>query len=342
MPSVPSGTILLTGANGFIASWITRILLDQGYTVRCSVRSEAKGAALKKNFGKQADRIEIAIVPDIAKACAFDQAVQGVDAVIHTASPCHLNPDSDPSELIGPAVAGTTGLLQSALKYGTTVKRVVSTSSCATIFEFVPKPCVYTEENWNELSVKTVKEKGREAGADHKYCASKVLAERAVWDFVESHKGKLPFDVVTLCPPHVFGPSLVLEKDFSKLNVSQQMWLSAVKGPKDNEFLVTDGHEWADVRDVAMAHVLAIQKEAAANQRIIVAAGPWKWQDWLNIARTLDDKLPAGNTSYDPAKAVHFIRYNSTKSTDILGLKFRRMEDTTKDMVAQFREEGRL
>ena len=110
-----------------------------------------------------------------------------------------------------------------------------------------------------------------------------------------------------------------------------------------------------------MAHVLAIQKEAAGGQRIIVAAGPWKWQDWrkftpseraerhltnillpVNAARTINDKLPVGNGAYDAGKVVHYITYSSTKSKDILGLKFRTLKETTKDMMSEFQEQGLL
>ncbi|MCF1193406.1 hypothetical protein LRR18_17585, partial [Mangrovimonas sp. AS39] len=74
-----------------------------------------------------------------------------------------------------------------------------------------------------------------------------------------------------------------------------QLWLDSVLAATDR----TSGHEWLDVRDFALAHVLAIQKEAAGGERIIVAAGTWKWQDWINAARAIEPRLPEGDTSYN-------------------------------------------
>lgn len=145
---------------------------------------------------------------------AFDEAVKGVDAVVHTASPVHVSA-VDPqgnsgslslskfrsifrTEMIGPAVKGTVEMLQSALKYGcvtrftatmrlfhlsfracrTSIQRVVVTSSCATVFEMLPTPKVFSELDWNEQSIKEVEEQGSNASNLAKYRASKILAER--------------------------------------------------------------------------------------------------------------------------------------------------------------------
>ncbi|KAK7687131.1 hypothetical protein QCA50_009634 [Cerrena zonata] len=128
MPSITTGKVLVTGANGFIAVWLVKDLLEKGFSVRGTVRSEAKGEHIKKLFSQYGDKLEIVIVDDITKEDAFDEVVKGVDAIEHTASPFHFNV-SDPQELIRPAVAGTTSVLQSALKFGTSVKRVVVLSS---------------------------------------------------------------------------------------------------------------------------------------------------------------------------------------------------------------------
>ena len=59
------------------------------------------------------------------------------------------------------------------------------------------------ESSWNQAAVDTVNKLGVEADAGSKYSASKVLAERAAWEFVEKHKGSIGFDVVVLCPSWV-------------------------------------------------------------------------------------------------------------------------------------------
>ena len=71
MSPVTSGNILVTGANGYIAIWIAQRLLKQGYTVRATVRSADKGEYLKKTFAEHGDKLEIAIVPDIAVVRRF-------------------------------------------------------------------------------------------------------------------------------------------------------------------------------------------------------------------------------------------------------------------------------
>jgi nucleoside-diphosphate-sugar epimerase len=69
MPSVSSGKILVTGASGFIAVWVVKSLLEAGFSVRGTVRSEGKGEYLKKAFEKYGEKIEYVIVEDIEKVC---------------------------------------------------------------------------------------------------------------------------------------------------------------------------------------------------------------------------------------------------------------------------------
>ncbi|THG93230.1 hypothetical protein EW026_g7951, partial [Hermanssonia centrifuga] len=106
-----------------------------------------------------------------------------------------------------------------------------------------------------------------------------------------------------------------------KLNSSNLDWWDAVvKGKKDDAFLANMGLEWIDVRDLALAHILSLQKEAAGGNRFIVSSGVFKWQDFVNIARTVDSKLPAARRD--------------------LGIKYITLEEGTKDMLAQFKEKG--
>ena len=167
---------------------------------------------------------------------AFDEAVQGVDAILHISSPVREEP-GDPKNIIEPAIAGTVAILESTLRHGTSVKRVVITSSCGAVYTVKPGEfLVFDESHWNDLAVKLVEEQGAEATGLDKYRASKVLAERAAWAFMEEHKAEVKFDMATICPPGVFGPTLRFESpaDFSG---SMQIWWAVVKGQQPSPMM---------------------------------------------------------------------------------------------------------
>ncbi|KIJ56315.1 hypothetical protein M422DRAFT_150365, partial [Sphaerobolus stellatus SS14] len=197
--------ILVTGASGFVASWVVKESNSRGYLVRGIVRSAAKGEHLKELFGGQ---FEYVIVEDVPKNGTFDEAVKDVDAVVHTASPVTFDVQ-DPQKLIGPAVGGTLSILRSILKNGHTclfsprlnVKRVVITSSFGAI---VPK--TYDESVWNNNAVDIADKEGCRTHPGQIYRASKVLAEKAAWEFVDSHKDEIDWYLITLFPSLIFGP----------------------------------------------------------------------------------------------------------------------------------------
>ncbi|KAG7448146.1 D-lactaldehyde dehydrogenase [Guyanagaster necrorhizus] len=339
MPSISSPSkVLVSGANGYIATWIVRALLERGYAVRGTVRSLVKGEHLKNTFKSYSNQLEIVVVDDITKDGAFDEAVKGVDAIAHTASPVQLSV-SDPQELILPAVKGTVGMLTSAAKYGSSVRRIVVTSSCAAIMRSEPETITLSEVDWNEQSPKEVEEKGQDASAFAKYRTSKVLAEKAAWNFYETQKSELPWDLTMINPPWVFGPFIHDVPSLNALNTSAKLWYNVVaqmdKGGLSSDAILTQpGHGWVDVRDLAEAHVLALEVEAAGGERIIISAGSCVWQDFINAAqsvstsRTLPKAVP-GDTRYA-------IVFDTSKEKRLLGLKFRTMEETARDVLSDF------
>ncbi|EGN94218.1 hypothetical protein SERLA73DRAFT_163217 [Serpula lacrymans var. lacrymans S7.3] len=352
MPTVaPPSKVLVTGANGYIAIWVVKNLLEKGYAVRGTVRSEEKAQYLRTLFSAYGDKHEEVVVEDITKEGAFDEAVKGVDAIEHTASPFHLNAD-DPDELIIPAVRGTVGILQSTLKHGSSVKRVVITSSCASVLTDVPTASTFTEVNWNEQCLEIVKEKGRSAPNMMKYRASKTLAEKSAWEFWNQHKSEVAWDLTVLNPPFVFGPVIHDVKTAETLNTSALTWYKMVAHPTSNgvtnEFLATNGSCWVDVRDLAEAHSRALEKAAAGGERIIVSTGLWKWQDFIDAANELNppprlsQPLPRGVPGAgtpNPA-TVHLLYYDTAKGERILGIKHRTIAETTKDTLADYEARG--
>ncbi|KAK7002479.1 D-lactaldehyde dehydrogenase [Favolaschia claudopus] len=333
MPAITSGKVLVSGANGFIAVWVVRSLLEQGYSVRGTVRSADKGKHLKEVFASYGDKFEVVEVPDITVEGAFDDAVKGVDAIEHTASPFHFKAE-DPAELLEPAVKGTVGILESARKHGTSVKRVIITSSVAAVLSVPSSPQVFTEADWNDQAVKEVEEKGREASNAAKYRASKTLAERAAWDFHSKHKAEVAWDVVALNPPMVFGPIIHEVSSPHAQNTSSQTMYDVFT----KEGSAVGSGSWVDVRDIALAHVLGLQKEEAGGERIIISAGAFSFQDLLDAAPPSSKHLKG--TPGAGKDTVHQIRFNADKSVRLLGLKYHTMAETVADTLEDWEKKG--
>lgn len=205
--------ILLTGASGFVAAHVLNSLLHHGYDVRGTVRSEAAADRVRKTHGHliggKQSRLTFAIVADVASPGAFNDAVKGVDGVIHTASPFAVEVADNERDLLQPAIKGTTEIIQAVQSYAPQVKRIVITSSFASILDtsLGDRPgYTYSEKDWNPITY----DQAKIADGPTAYCASKTFAERAAWDFVEEKKPN--FSLATICPPMVYGP---LENDAS-------------------------------------------------------------------------------------------------------------------------------
>jgi nucleoside-diphosphate-sugar epimerase len=227
--------VLLTGGSGFIAAHVLDILLEHGHSVVTTVRSQEKANKIAENhksYGK--DKLDFAIVEDIAKENAFDQAVKSeppFEAVIHTASPFHFNVTDVQKELLDPAIIGTTGILKSIKKSAPSVKRVVITSSFASIinpFKGNWPEHTYSEEDWNPITPQQAVE-----NPSNGYRASKTFAEKAAWDFVEQEKPN--FSIATMCPPLVLGPIVHYLNSLDALNTSNQRVRDIIQGKAKDE-----------------------------------------------------------------------------------------------------------
>ncbi|KAH9486118.1 Putative uncharacterized oxidoreductase [Psilocybe cubensis] len=344
MPTIDKGDkILVTGANGYIAAWVTRLLLERGYAVRGTVRSEDKGEFMKNYFNGVGigEKFETVIVDDISRDGVFDEAVKGVHAIAHTASPFHFR-SKEPKEIIEPAVKGTIGILEATIKHGHDVKRIVITSSTAAIMGNQAE--IFTEADWNNVSVKEVDGKGSEASPIHMYCASKALAEKAAWNFYEKHAGAIKWDITTLNPPY---PAIHDVRAVESLNTSLALWYDyVVKGSIKSKEALADSNSWVDVRDIALAHAIALENKEAGGERIIINEGGYIWQEWLSIANSITPSpLPSrafllGFPEILEGNPVSKFRFQKSKEEQILGIKFYTKAETTKDILDDFARRG--
>lgn len=114
-----------------------------------------------------------------------------------------------------------------------------------------------------------VEEKGKDVDGGQAYRASKTLAERAAWKFVETEKPQ--FDIVTVQPPLIFGPVIHQVASPDSLNTSVNNFYQFLVGTKSAEDAQTGFGSFVDVRDVAKIHVESLLNEKAGNQRFLVA-----------------------------------------------------------------------
>lgn len=203
MSSNQTPLVLVTGISGFIASWVAHGALKLGYRVRGTVRSlknEEKIKHLRDLCPGSLYKVEL-VEADLLNEESWISAVADCDYILHVASPFVIDEPKDPDELILPAINGTLNVLKAASKLPKLPKRVVVTSSTASIaYGTDPRNRVYTDNDW---TVHDSKEFPVPA-----YTKSKVLAERAAWDFVAALPADRRFELATINPTLVQGPML--------------------------------------------------------------------------------------------------------------------------------------
>lgn len=296
-----------------------------------TVRSEEKGRKILENRDVLNNKLSYVIVKDIAEDGAFDEAVVSdppFDAVVHTASPFHFNVSDPKKELLEPAIIGTTGILKAIKAKAPSVKRVAITSSFAAIINPKNHPKSYSEQDWNPVTMEEALEDPLTA-----YRASKAFAEKAAWDFVRNEQPN--FQLTTLCPPLVWGPVVHYLNSLDALNTSNARIRDMIQGKMKKEPASSRLSIWVDVRDLAMAHVKAIELPEAAGKRFFVTAGYYSDKDIVDCIRQdfpeLRSQLPPQDSVDDKPNDV--FKYDNSRSLDLLGLKYRSLRDCVADTV---------
>jgi dihydroflavonol-4-reductase len=263
-------TVLVTGGSGFVGSHVILQLLSAGHVVRTTVRSlkrEESVRAMLKGAGADPGQRLSFFAADLERDEGWSEAVAGCDYVMHVASPIPIAAPKSEDDLIVPARDGVLRVLRAARD--ARVKRVVFTSSCGAIYYGHPaQEAPFDESSWTNLDAEM-----------SSYVKSKVLAERAAWDFMATEGGALELSVIN--PAGIFGP--VLGPDFSSSIELVKRLINGMPGCPRLYFGVVD------VRDVADMHVRAMTHPAAKGERFIAVSG--NAMSMLDIARALKGRL---------------------------------------------------
>ena len=257
-PEAPK-TVLVTGSSGFIAKHVVLELLNAGYRVVGSLRSESRRDEVRDavrphlSSTTDLDRRLCFVNLDLGNDDGWLEAMSGVDVLMHTASPLPMSQPKDENELIRPAVDGTLRALRAACAAG--IRRVVLTSSSAAVTNRAPAPGKqrFDESDWSDSTWSGMTP----------YTKSKTLAERAAWDFVANEAPDM--ELTTINPCLVLGRPLD-DHYGTSLKVVERL----LRGR--DPMLPRVGLPVVDVADVARMHVRAVDTAGAAGKRIIGAA----------------------------------------------------------------------
>ncbi len=248
--------ILVTGGSGFVGAHCILQLLENGYSVKTTIRSLNKKDQvinMLKNGGITSFENLQFVEADLTNDKNWEEAVKDCEYVLHVASPIFLGLPKDENELIRPAVDGTLRVLKAARD--AEVKRVVMTSNFGAVgYSHKDTNVPITEESWTDPNQKGLSS----------YNKSKAMAERAAWEFIKTDGGKL--ELSTINPTAIFGPSLGPEIS-SGFELLKGLLDGSMKAVPNLTFNIID------VRDVADLHIRAMIHPHANGQRFLALAG---------------------------------------------------------------------
>ena len=329
--------ILVTGGTGFVGGWTIVELLRRGYQVRTSVRSQAKQDAVRRAVATQIDpsaNLSFAVA-DLNDDAGWNDAVAGCDSVLHIASPLGNSGADDPS-MITTACEGTVRVLKAAVNGN--VSRLVMTSSTAACTPAKPTARALDETDWTDPDQPDLAI----------YRRSKVLAEKAAWDFMAGKSTSL----TTNLPGAIFGPVLSTDQ-LGSVGIIQRLLRGQPPALPRLAFNIVD------VRDLADLHIRAMETPEAAGERFI-AMGDALW--YGEVAATLRARLGADGGKVTTAAMPDIVarglalaspqmkallpllgrtqKFSTEKAQRILGFAPRSPEDTIADCGASLVRAG--
>ncbi|XP_016650757.1 PREDICTED: tetraketide alpha-pyrone reductase 1-like isoform X2 [Prunus mume] len=319
-----SGKVCVTGASGFLASWLIKRLLLSGYHVTGTVRDPGNQKKLAHLWRLEGARERLRLVKaDLMEEGSFDDAILGCHGVFHSASPV-LKPLSDPkTEILEPAVEGTLNVLRSCKK-NPSLRRVVLTSSSTAVRvrpdEDFDSNIPLDESSWSSVEFcKTLQ---------IWYPLPKILAEKAAWDFCKEYG----IDLVTVLPSFVIGQSLPPDLCATASDV-----LGLLKGETE-KFKWHGRMGYVHIDDVALCHILVYEHESA-NGRYLCSSTVLDNNELASLLSKQYPSLPIPKRFEQLGRPRYDLNTSKLKS---LGFKFKTIQEMFDDCIASLVEQGHL
>ncbi|KAM7472107.1 hypothetical protein LguiA_010290 [Lonicera macranthoides] len=248
------GRVCVTGGTGYVASWLIMRLLQHGYSVTTTIRSNPdnkKDKSFLTNLPGASERLKI-FYADLDKPESFNAPIEGCIGLFHVAHPIDFDDTETEETKVNRAVNGTLGILRACLN-SKTVRRVVYTSSACTVSFHAQELAVIDESSWSDVDFIRAK---KPYGAS--YYISKTLTERAALDFADEYG----LDLVTVIPNYIHGP-FICPQCPSSVRVS----LAMIFGDLNLYELIVDT-TYVHIDDVVSAHVFLFENPKAKGRYI--------------------------------------------------------------------------
>jgi nucleoside-diphosphate-sugar epimerase len=323
--------VLVTGANGFIASHIVKQLLEKGHIVHACVRDATKTEAIHHllQLPNADNNLRLFSTGDLgAPTGAFDTPMMGCEAVFHAATPLNVKFGSNDGEnsILKPAMASTQEILDCIGRNENTVKCLILTSSMSAVAP-QSEPAIKNESHWSDPDA----QKSRGSW----YGATKTLQELLVQTWIEKEMKGTDFKYVAICPTMVVGPNLNPTSDASSGTTGRLLsWFRGDRAEAPN-----DSMSFIHVDDCARMHTNALELPHA-HGRYMCLVESLHWNDIITILQKMYPNMRhvkpyKGN---DKVKPTQF----NLEKMNTLGVKVRSLEDTFKDSLTYLKARGEL
>ncbi|XP_021772894.1 cinnamoyl-CoA reductase 1-like isoform X1 [Chenopodium quinoa] len=314
--------VCVTGAAGFIASWIVKLLLHRGYTVHATVRNPNDQTKVEHLLGLEGAKERLHLFKaNLIEEGSFDSAISGCHGVFHTASPVLFAVTDPQADVLDPAIKGTLNVLASCKKFSSVRRMVLTSSIAAVLFTGKPRaPEVVVDESWFS-DPEFCKESSMMW-----YTISKTLAEGTAWKFAKENG----IDMVSMNPGMVIGPMLQLT-----LNSSVAPILNLINGAKTYPNAT---YGYVHVKDVATAHILAFEIPSASGRYVLVETVA-HYSEVVRILQELYPSLSLPDKCADdkPFGPTYQVSKEKVKS---LGIDYIPFKETLKETVENLKEKG--
>jgi nucleoside-diphosphate-sugar epimerase len=313
------GKVLITGVNGFLWSHIAKLLLEAGYLVRGTVRDKTNKDKLASLDNLPSPQNLQLYQADLLSSSDLEKAIEGCDHVMHVAAPVLM--EGDESIIVKPAVEGTKFVMEAALKHK--VKTIILTSSLIAVINMNVSR-VLTEDDWPDMEQ-----------PQGPYTKAKALSEKAAWDIYNKIPKETKPKFVVINSGFILGPTMTRTPFYSG-NIIREAMNGTLKAVPKLYFGIVD------IRDVALAHIRALEKPEADGKRYICFSGDYLWvEDIVNITKEefeqygykIDAKVLDGCPDKDPSSYLNSrwgktFKVSNEKIKKELGMEFIKPRDS--------------